>query len=703
MIYRDYLKAKNQNSIKFKEVEGTSPLSIFHSKGRDLKNYQIYGNSTQKTTGKNMLPYPFADTTRTIYGITFTDNKDGTITLNGTSTFSTTTSIADFYLCRNISISAGTYTLSGCPSGGSTYKYRLMMSIKKSGGTTAYSSDIGQGYSFTVDTDTTVTLTIRIGGEIGTVSNLAFKPQLELGSTATDYEAYHMSPSPEFPSEIESVGDLTTKNLLYPYSNAISRTLKGVTMTYDNGVITLNGTCTASANFDLYNIALSANTYTLSANANKVPVNNGYAFVQLYDSTNNQIITLVNSNAMGSVTTTTISDGTFLYRIRIDEGTTYDNVVLKPQLEIGSTATAYEPYHKYDVPVTVHGKNLFDKSKSNSVNIREESATSYWGSLIFENKNVISMLKPNATYTISYDIECIKTPAGDNITINSAAAGIAFYSGISGYSQYFTYKSIQLEAGNTYHIEQTFTTDNKLYDSNANYKFIAAGNRYYDENNKAYYCTVIIRNIQVEEGTTATSYEPYKGKTTKHIYLDEPLRKVGDYADYIDFKNQKVVRNIVEDSLYANAFYKKLSSVARFGRTKTNIKQKLDTHMLSTILNYDFSWYKDVESIFHHNGAYYNYYWSVYWSRLGLTYDGTNVYRTDDTEQTPLTNSEVLNIANEWLKTLSDEDKKVFMILDTPTEESISLPILKTVKGTSIMSVDTSIQPSNMKIKYIRM
>ena len=28
------------------------------------------------------------------------------------------------------------------------------------------------------------------------------------------------------------------------------------------------------------------------------------------------------------------------------------------------------------------------------------------------------------------------------------------------------------------------------------------------------------------------------------IYLDEPLRKVGDYADYIDFENGKVVRNV---------------------------------------------------------------------------------------------------------------------------------------------------------------
>ena len=33
------------------------------------------------------------------------------------------------------------------------------------------------------------------------------------------------------------------------------------------------------------------------------------------------------------------------------------------------------------------------------------------------------------------------------------------------------------------------------------------------------------------------TYEPYHEPITTNIYLDEPLRKVGDYADYIDFKN----------------------------------------------------------------------------------------------------------------------------------------------------------------------
>ena len=63
--------------------------------------------------------------------------------------------------------------------------------------------------------------------------------------------------------------------------------------------------------------------------------------------------------------------------------------------------------------------------------------------------------------------------------------------------------------------------------------------------------------IQLEEGSTATSYEPYGYKipitvsngtnsSTTNIYLKEPLRKVGDTADYLDLVNKKVVRNVKE-------------------------------------------------------------------------------------------------------------------------------------------------------------
>ena len=63
--------------------------------------------------------------------------------------------------------------------------------------------------------------------------------------------------------------------------------------------------------------------------------------------------------------------------------------------------------------------------------------------------------------------------------------------------------------------------------------------------------------LQIEQGSTVTEYEPYGYKlpisvndVIHNIYLTEPLRKVGDYVDYIDYKNKKVVRQVevVDDS-----------------------------------------------------------------------------------------------------------------------------------------------------------
>lgn len=47
-----------------------------------------------------------------------------------------------------------------------------------------------------------------------------------------------------------------------------------------------------------------------------------------------------------------------------------------------------------------------------------------------------------------------------------------------------------------------------------------------------------------------TNYGKYKipvsdGTNTTNMYLNEPLRKVGNYADYIDYKEQKVYRNVI--------------------------------------------------------------------------------------------------------------------------------------------------------------
>lgn len=48
---------------------------------------EVYGKSEQVTTeGRQLIQYPYKDTTKTTNGVTFTDNGDGSITINGTAT-----------------------------------------------------------------------------------------------------------------------------------------------------------------------------------------------------------------------------------------------------------------------------------------------------------------------------------------------------------------------------------------------------------------------------------------------------------------------------------------------------------------------------------------------------------------------------------------------------------------------------------------
>ena len=131
--------------------------------------------------GKNLVSYPFPETTFTRNGITFTDNGDGTVTVNGTAT----AKIIFYFVSntRRMALREGEhYTLSGCPSGGSTSKYFIQ-------GTdgTMYHTDIGSGKAFTASNSDYYFYIVVYEG--ATLSNVVFKPQLEIGDSATEYEA----------------------------------------------------------------------------------------------------------------------------------------------------------------------------------------------------------------------------------------------------------------------------------------------------------------------------------------------------------------------------------------------------------------------------------------------------------------------------------------------------------------------------------
>lgn len=136
-----------------------------------------------KLISKNILPYPYLNKTTTTNGITFTDNGDGTITVNGTATDKIVYTLLNY---GDISLQKGqTYTLSGCPAGGNNDTFRLTLQEN------TYVSpfhDIGNSATNTA-IDGKYGMFIVISSGV-TLSNLVFKPQIEIGPTATEYTPY---------------------------------------------------------------------------------------------------------------------------------------------------------------------------------------------------------------------------------------------------------------------------------------------------------------------------------------------------------------------------------------------------------------------------------------------------------------------------------------------------------------------------------
>ena len=148
-------------------------------------------------------------------------------------------------------------------------------------------------------------------------------------------------------SEIVLNGDIVGQDVtltacgknLADLSGVDGKLISGISFAYDNGNVVLNGTATAQIYAGI-KIHLSAGTYTVSGGTDK-----------------NVRLTLRNkswlniADAIAGATCTIESDDYYVH-IAIAAGTVCDNAVIKPQLERGNMATAYEPYHGSEVKVT---------------------------------------------------------------------------------------------------------------------------------------------------------------------------------------------------------------------------------------------------------------------------------------------------------------------------------------------------------------
>ena len=215
------------NALKGKKsgaVVGLNDVSpIAHTLDVKVRSTNV-GSVKVNKLGKNLIPFPYADSSKKMAGITFTVNDDGSVTLNGTwdgSGVPVGARITDFYLIRRSSpLKAGRYYLSSGLSSGSTYTHRLFGHIIRADGSQVYPVAEATGLYFDIKDGDTIALSIRIGDEIGTVNNLTFYPQIELGSVGTEYEPY-IAPI-EYP--VNADGSVDGVKSIYPSTTLVSDT-----------------------------------------------------------------------------------------------------------------------------------------------------------------------------------------------------------------------------------------------------------------------------------------------------------------------------------------------------------------------------------------------------------------------------------------------------------------------------------------------
>lgn len=155
-------------AVVLEGLQGGVPFSEITLYGDDIVGQEV----TIRTGGDNLLKFGSHPETETISGVTFTRCPDGSIIANGTAT------AVSQYLSDIVNMTDGeTYTLTGCPAGGSAVGYAITNQ------TTANITDLGVGKTFTYDAAKFGVARFKIRIAAGyTCDNVIFRPVLCKGT-----------------------------------------------------------------------------------------------------------------------------------------------------------------------------------------------------------------------------------------------------------------------------------------------------------------------------------------------------------------------------------------------------------------------------------------------------------------------------------------------------------------------------------------
>jgi hypothetical protein len=478
-----------------------------------------------------------------------------------------------------------------------------------------------------------------------------------VGKSLRDYKIYGNSvqdgtPSPDNPVEVESVGDKSKNLINWDYLLSSETPITKV----ENGYTSND----YYHNFFLYNCpdfinqikaVLKPNvTYTLSR---KYEGATAGTIGNIIFAKNEAVSVVASGYGMGLKSKTfslTQEEIDSIDRVYVYFATSGTGTISELQLTEGEEVLPYQPYG-CQIPIEICGKNLFDidafLALPNASKYYKKDADNNLVQVIqdFRQYKVVPvyMELPPGTYTVS----------------------------LTGATQ-----DLWLVCVNDVVVTDTFTlTETSPVKIKS---FYQAG--------------TVVGKFQLERGDTASSYEPYKEPIKTDIYLDEPLYKIGDYADYIDFKNGKVVRKNKKIALQINkdmVHYRDRGSVVTY-RTDSSISLYLDNYKKSDTYNIP----NMCNKFKFMSGASLTHATDEHGEWLACAY-GTVYVTIRKDRLSEVTNSSV----TEYVNNLNAE---LIYALDVPIEQPIDLPPILTHKGTNVISVGAEIQPSNMQIQYYK-
>ena len=317
-LKEDTAKLKDGKISKF-YASSQGDTNLPDSDDGRIMDLMLYGKSEQKQySGKNLLNAVLETTTSN--GVTCTANGDGTYTVNGTAPDGVN---SYFSIVKSFTVKAGKkYKLVGCPAGGDMdAKYALFHRNN-------WRVDVGNGSTFTQTEDATDYISIKICGGF-TANNLVFKPMLVDADTYpdasyNDYEPYVggiPSPNPEYPQEIKSV--------VKPRVKVCGKNLVGELMP---GTIVFN-----TGDYNSGQAGYECTDFIPVKPGEKYTISNatGGAEKWYYNADKKAIESMPRERNI----TVTIPNGVAYMRVSC-----YAENKDKFQIELGSTATNYQPY-----------------------------------------------------------------------------------------------------------------------------------------------------------------------------------------------------------------------------------------------------------------------------------------------------------------------------------------------------------------------